>query len=483
MQCLTPLALARHTHPLYRWAPFHHCIQKHLLLLLTKQLRLPNGKPCRRLMVMTPPQHAKSLITSRLFPAIALAQDPSAKLILLSYSAELATGHGSVARDYVREFATQLDPSGRLQVRTDSKAKHAWVTTAGGHMLSGSIQGAVTGRSATGVIIDDPFKGSEDSGSIRIRDKVWDTYNAAVETRLTPDGFVCVINTPWHPDDLCGRLLATEADQWMVLRFPALAHEGDILGRPPGEGLFLSKYSQQYYEDKKRTYELRGESHVWDALYDCNPTGDGSLRAFPDDYFGPWMWCEELPIGERNPQQFRVLSLDPSKSRKGASGDYAAWCDATLLADRHIYCQTHLAREPLPALYARAVAIVGSAKQEGRPFQRLIVESNQFQEAVGLAIQEHLQRAGLELPIDLHTSPSDQSKHARIQVSLGPLLQQKRLHFIGQTVSNKLTVQQTKELPNGAHDDGPDAVEMATQAINLLLTGSKRPLQPKVIRT
>ncbi len=485
---LTPLALARLTHPTYRWAPFHHYLQRQLVLLAAKQLRFPPGHPragerCRKMMALTPPQHAKSLITSRLFPCVVLNQNPANKLILLSYSAELASGHGSIARDYIKEFGGSLDPTGRLQIRSDSQAKHYWKTTAGGHVISASIQGSVTGRDATGIIIDDPFKGSEDSGSIVIRDKVWATYNAAVETRLTPDGFTAIINTPWHPDDLCGRLLATEPEEWLVVRFPALAEENDLVGRSPGEGLFTSKYSQEWYEDKRRAYELRGQSHIWDALYQCQPTGDSTLRAFPDEYFGPWVWCDELPIHERNPQQFRVLSLDPSKSKSGKAGDYGAFCDLTLLADRHLYGTMHLNREPLPSLYARAVAIVGQAKREGRPYARLIVESNQFQEAVGLAIQERLRAEGLDVPIDLHTTPSDQSKHARIQVSLGPLLAQKRLHFLGQTVGNKLTLQQMKELPNGAHDDGPDAVEMATQALNLLLTGQKRPPEAKILCT
>lgn len=482
MKCLTPLALARLTHPHYRWAPFHHLIQKHLLLLLTKQLTHPDGRPCRRLLIMTPPQHAKSLITSRLFPAVVLAQDPSAKLLLLSYSSDLAGDHGSVARDYVTEFGRHLDPSGRLRIQVGSKSKKNWRTTSDGHMIAASIQGTVTGRSATGVLVDDPFKGSEDSGSVVIREKVWNTFSAAAETRLTPDGFIALINTPWHPDDLTGRLLATEPENWMVLRFPAMAEENDILGRAPGEGLFLSKYPQQWYEDKRRSLEERGQGHVWSSLYQCAPEGDPSLRAFSDPaYFLAHIWAEELPINDRNQPVFRVLALDPSKSKTGRSGDYAAFADVTLMSDRHIYASVHLNREPLPATYARAVEIVRAAKQEGRPYQRLIIESNQFQEAVGLAIQGELDRAGLSVVIDLHQTPSDQSKHARIQTGLGTILAQKRLHFVGHTVGNRLTVQQLKELPNGAHDDGADAVEMAVQELNLLLTGTKRP-QPTVLR-
>lgn len=475
---LTPTALARAAHPAYRWGRMHHLIQKHLLLLATHRLTKPDGTPCKRLMVLTPPQHAKSTIVSRLAPPVLLGQNPAAKLILLSYSAELAAAHGSAARDHVRDRAARLNP--RLALHPDRQRAGQWETTAGGYMRSASIQGTVTGMAADGIVIDDPFKGSEDSGSVTVRDKVWATYSAAAETRLAPDGWVVVVNTPWHPDDLCGRLLATEPEKWLVLRFPALSEgDGDPLGRPEGAPLWPERYPPDWYADKRRTLELRGQGHVWDALYQCRPTGDASLSAFNDPaYFGPHLWVDEPPVNANNPVTFRVLALDPSKSKTGRSGDYAAFCDATLLADRHVYCRTHLNREPLPDTYARAVALVGAAAAEGRPYARLLVESNQFQEAVGLAIADRLTAAGLHVPVDLHHTPSDQSKTARIQVDLGPLLEAKRLHFVGQTVSNRLTVQQTRELPNGAHDDGPDAVSMATQALNLLLTGSKRPAHP-----
>ena len=448
--------------------------------MLNKTLRFPPGHPragqrCKRVLVACPPQHGKSTLISQLFPAVGFGYDPTLKLILLSYGAELATAHAQVARDHVLNYGQVLRPDGGLVLRTDTRARNNWHTTAGGYLRSASIMGAVTGMAADGLICDDLFKGAEDSASPVMKDKAWATFSSVAETRLSPDGFIVHVGTPWAQDDVRGRLLNTEPDDWLDLRFPALAEEGDVLGRAPGDPLFPERYPLEWYEGVRAKLEMRGLSHLWDALYGCAPTGDASLRAFPAEYFGPWLWVDELPTNPRNAERFRVLALDPSKSKTGKVGDYAAFADVSLLSDNQVYASMHLTREPLPGTYARAVAIVRQAKNEGRPFHRFIIESNQFQEAVGLAIQGELQRAGLDVPIDLHCTPSDQAKHARIQVSLGPLLAQKRLHFVGKTVGNKLTVQQASELPNGTHDDGPDAVEMATQALNLLLTGHKRP--------
>lgn len=466
MKALTPIALARHAHPHHTWGKFHHLIQRYVLMLAMGLLKLPDGSLCKRLMILVPPQHGKSTLTSQLLPPVLFNQCPSSKLILLSYSSNLAETHSGIARDHVREFMPGV-------LREDAKAVNHWKTTSGGYLVAAGIQGSVTGRAADGVIIDDPFKGTEDSSSPIVREKVWQTYSSVAETRLAPNGWVCLVGTPWHTDDLRGRLLETEADKWTVLRFPALAEEDDVLGRAFGEPLFPERYSLEWYEDKRRTLELRGLGHLWDALYACLPTGDSSLRAFSDpSYFDSHIWSD-LPS-----EGLRVLALDPSKSKTGKTGDYNAIADLTLHADTHIHCRMHLNRQPLPATYEQVMAIVKQAELEGNPFRAMIVECNMFQEAVGIALQEKLPN----LHIELHQTSSKQAKNARIVTSLSPLLAQHRLHFVGKTIANRLTVEQMKQIPNATNDDGPDAVELGCQLLNLLLTGNKNPPQPKILR-
>ena len=70
-----------------------------------------------------------------------------------------------------------------------------------------------------------------------MRERVWDWYRSELVTRLRPGGRVVLVMTRWHPDDLGGRLLAEEPG-WRVLRLPALAEPGDVLGRVPGEALW-----------------------------------------------------------------------------------------------------------------------------------------------------------------------------------------------------------------------------------------------------
>ena len=92
-----------------------------------------------------------------------LAHNPALKLILLSYSAELAKGIRKSPAIVSGEFGESLRPDKALVLRTDTTAKNNWHTAAGGYVKSASIQGSVTGMAADGLIVDDPFKGSEDS--------------------------------------------------------------------------------------------------------------------------------------------------------------------------------------------------------------------------------------------------------------------------------------------------------------------------------
>jgi hypothetical protein len=63
-----------------------------------EQVRL--GK-IKRLMILMPPRSLKSIMCSVAFPAFVLGHDPSKRLIVASYSADLAIKHGNDFRTVV----------------------------------------------------------------------------------------------------------------------------------------------------------------------------------------------------------------------------------------------------------------------------------------------------------------------------------------------------------------------------------------------
>ena len=112
-----------------------------------------------------------------------------------------------------------------------------------------------------------------DADSETLRDKIWRWYLSDVLPRLKPNGRVIVILTRWHEDDLVGRLLETQREQWTVVELPALAGEGDALGREPGEPLWCDDgygYGQELLQ-KREQYARDGALRDWEALYQQQP--------------------------------------------------------------------------------------------------------------------------------------------------------------------------------------------------------------------
>jgi predicted phage terminase large subunit-like protein len=141
-----------------------------------------------------------------------------------------------------------------------------------GGMLAAGIGGPITGQGAHLAIIDDPIKDAEQANSKLQRDAIWDWYRFVLRTRMMPDGAIVLVLTRWHEDDLAGRLLKQaeddpKADQWTVLRLPALAEEGDPLHRPEGEALWPGQYDEKALSAVKATVG----SYVWTALYQQRP--------------------------------------------------------------------------------------------------------------------------------------------------------------------------------------------------------------------
>jgi predicted phage terminase large subunit-like protein len=81
----------------------------------------------------------------------------------------------------------------------------------------------VTGFGANLLVIDDPVKNRAQAVSETFRRRVWDWYKDDLYTRLEPDGSIVLIQTRWHEDDLAGRLLRENLDDWTIINLPALS--------------------------------------------------------------------------------------------------------------------------------------------------------------------------------------------------------------------------------------------------------------------
>lgn len=253
-------------------------LPRHLDLLNRKLGRVAIGS-IKRLLITMPPRHGKSEFTSKYFPAWYLGTFPDRRVILASYESDFAMTWGRKVRDLLQEHGPVIFGVG---VRKDSTAANRWgIEGHPGGMDTAGVGGAVTGKGAHLLIIDDPVKNAEEAASETMRNKAWEWFTSTAYTRMEPGGAIIVIQTRWHEDDLAGRLLARgEAElgeTWDVVDLPAMAREGDILGRAPGEALWPERFTA---DDLANIRQNIGE-YFFSALYDQTPTppGGGMLKS------------------------------------------------------------------------------------------------------------------------------------------------------------------------------------------------------------
>jgi hypothetical protein len=176
-------------------------------LHLLSELEAVSNAQYDRLMILMPPGSAKSTYASVIFPVWWFTQHPRTSVLSASHSLSLAEHFSRRVRRLIISKQRYLG----FSVTRDQRAIDSWSTSDGGDYLSIGVRGAITGRRADLVIIDDPIKSQADAESGRQRDHIWEWYKSDVTTRLKPGGKVVLIMTRWHRDDLGGAVAGAGA--------------------------------------------------------------------------------------------------------------------------------------------------------------------------------------------------------------------------------------------------------------------------------
>ena len=150
---------------------------------------------CKRLIINMPPRHTKSEFASYLLPAWFLGKFPNKKVIQTSHTAELAVGFGRKVRNLVdQDIYKEIFPGVGLQA--DSKAAGRWATNKSGEYFAIGVGGAVTGKGADILIIDDPHSEQEAAQAEtnpEIYDKTYEWYTSGPRQRLQPGGAIIIV--------------------------------------------------------------------------------------------------------------------------------------------------------------------------------------------------------------------------------------------------------------------------------------------------
>jgi len=410
---------------------------RHVRLLVEKVEALVEGR-ANRLLISMPPRHGKSETVSAHGPAWFLGRFPERSVIFSSYSAELAEDFGRRVRNVLASPLHQRIFPGS-QLSGDSAAASKLAMTAGGAYFAVGRGGALIGRGADWLIIDDPLKDREEAVSPTIRRQMKEWFTTTAYTRLAPGGVVWVISSRWSEDDLIGWLQREHAGEgWEVLNLPALAEENDPLGRAEGEALWPERYPVEVLQRMR----MQIGSAAFAAVYQGRPAAlEGTI--FRREW---WKTYRELPALESV-----VISCD-SAFKAGASNDYSVlevWG-----VSKTGFFLLDLVRRRLEFPELRQVAEQLAEKWAPRAF---LIEDR----ASGQSLIQALRR-DTRLPVLPIKVSADKESRAH---AVTPLLEAGRVYLPDVAPWLIDFIEELSSFPAAPHDDMVDA---CTQALNYL---------------
>ena len=397
----------------------------------------------KRLIINMPPRHTKSEFASYLLPAWFLGNYPGKKVIQTSHTAELAVGFGRKVRNLVdQDVYTTVFPGVGLQA--DSKAAGRWATNAGGDYFAIGVGGAVTGKGADLLIIDDPH--SEQEAALAeinpdIYDKTYEWYTSGPRQRLQPGGSIVIVMTRWSKRDLTGQVLKSAAqrggEEWEVIEFPALL--------PSGNPLWPEFWSLKELAALKE--ELPNSK--WQAQYQQNPVSESSAIVKRE-------WWQVWEKDDPPSCEFTLMAWDTA-FEKSQRSDYSAlttWGvfyqpdDTGLMQANIILLNAFRDRMEFPRLKQEAIdqykewdpdSVIIEKKASGSP---LIYEMR----AMGIPVQEFTPSRGND-KISRLNAVSDLFASGRV--------------WAPNTQWAEEVIDEVASFPAGEHDDYVDSVSLA----------------------
>ena len=421
----------------YVWPDFIE--GSHHKVINEKFNQLAEGK-IKRLIINMPPRHTKSEFASFLLPAWMIGKNPKLKIIQATHTADLAVDFGRKTKnlvdqeDYKQLFDTRL--------MEDSQAAGKWKTEQGGEYFAAGVGGAITGRGADLLIIDDPHKEQDIKKDSRSFDKAWNWYTSGPRQRLQPDGKIVCVMTRWSTKDLTGQMIRAQgqegSDEWEVVRLPAIM--------PNNKPVWPEYWKLEELQKTKASIPVGN----WNAQYQQEPTAEeGAL--IKRDWWRNWE--------EKDPPKikYKIQSYDTA-FLKSNTADYSAITTWGVFeteddGDNIILLSAFKDRYEFPEL--RRVA--HEEYLWWRP-DMVLIEAK----ASGIPLTSELRSMGI--PVVNFTPSKGNDKHVRVN-SVSPLFEAGKIwaplheHFAQEVV------EECASFPNGDYDDYVDSTTQALMRI------------------
>jgi predicted phage terminase large subunit-like protein len=419
------------------WENFIH--GRHHEIMAEAFERVARGE-LKRLIINMPPRHTKSEFASYLLPAWFLGKFPTKKVIQTSHTAELATDFGRKVRNLVdSEAYKNIFPNVALQ--SDSKAAGRWNTSHGGTYFAIGVGGAVTGKGADLLIIDDPHSEQEAilaEVNPEIYDKVHEWYSSGPRQRLQPGGSIVVVMTRWSKRDLTAQVVKSSVqrggEEWEVIELPAIL--------PSGNPLWPQFWSLEELTALKEELPV----HKWMAQYMQAPTGaEGAL--IKREWWKEWEH-------DKPPRCDYIIQSWDTAFNKGTRNDFSACITLGIFHPEDephpqiILLDAFKERMEFPELKAKALELY----KEYEP-DCCIIEAK----AAGTPLLQELRSIGI--PLQDYTPVRGNDKITRVNAVAD--LFASGMVWAPQTRWAEEVIEEFASFPQGEHDDLVDSMTQA----------------------
>lgn len=439
------------TDPRYEPNWHHELIAKEL-----EHIEAVGDEDYKILIVTVPPRHGKSRECSIDFPSWYLGRNPQHEIITASYSADLAHDFGGKTRDKLESpYYKAIFPNIRLKEDEQAKgkwgieqwdrSKEEWMATGGGYVAAG-VGGAITGRGANVLLIDDPVKNAEEAESLVMREKVWEWFRSTAFTRLHPGGVCIIIMTRWHMDDLAGRIIsdAEFGPMTKVMEFPALAKDDDSY-RKKGTALWPERYDERALSQIKKVVG----PYVFASLYQCSPILTEKQEFKPEWY----KYIDEQELANKRTTNY--LTVDTAMSKR-AQADSCGFCDNSVDSEDFWNLKAWRAKLGPEELVDTLFAL-----HTQRKYSAIGIEKTSYLAGLKPFLDAEQRRRQVFLPI-VELEHKSTAKEIRIRSIIPRYATGSIRHVKGWC--DALEEEQT-QFPNGMHDDVIDAMAYQDQVV------------------
>ena len=392
------------------------------------------NKKINRLIVNMPPRHTKSEFASFLLPAWMVGRNPKLKIIQATHTGELAVRFGRKAKtlidseEYAKIFETRL--------REDSQAAGRWETAQGGEYFAAGVGGAITGRGADLLIIDDPHS-EQDAMSLNAFDNAYEWYTSGPRQRLQPGGQIVLVMTRWSKKDLTGILLKNQkevkGDQWEVVEFPAIIDDQPV-------------WPEYWKLDELEKVKVTLPVAKWNAQWMQKPTSEeGAI--IKREWWQVWD-KDELPYVDYVIQSYDTAFLKKETADYSAITTWGVFYPDSDSKPNLILMDSIKERYEFPELRRVALDQYNYWKPD-----MVIVE----QKASGTPLTHELRQ--MDIPVMTFTPSRGNDKHVRVN-TCAPLFEAGLIWAPDRKFAEEV-VEECAAFPHGDHDDLVDSMTMA----------------------